>query len=294
MANSQGRRLGEIEEDLLGGGNPEEAAGQACPGQAQFVMGQPQPPSRDASRPPSRQSSQQQNRKRGMNYTPCEVDFLLDLVEEHLPLGGQMWEQVLNEHNSAFPQTSRDLASIKKKFQDLHKKKVPTGDPSIPPDVLRAKRIHQKILAQNAAADISEENGGFAGVVSGIQSARAASADEMASSGNETPRLDRAMGGKRKAQSSQSFLEAYLAAQQIAAEREREDRKEERRRRDREDRRFREMFMTTLAAGIGVLSKFAPPNSKEDEGEGNDFARKLLGQSKRQKRCDSESDEESN
>ena len=209
-------------------------------------------------------------------------------MEEHLPLGGQARELVLNEHNSAIPQSSRGAASIKKKFQDLHKKKVPTGDPSIPPDVLRAKRIHQKILAQNAAADISEENGGFAGVASAIQGARSASTDEVASSSNETPRLDRAIGGKRKAQSSQSFLESCLAAQQMAADRDREERKEERRRRDREDRRFREMLMTTLAAGIGVLSKFAP---KEDEG--NDFAQKLLDQSKRRKPDDSDSSGES-
>lgn len=190
--------------------------------------------------------------RRGVNYTADEVNVLLDLVEKHLPLGGQMWEQVATEHSVSYPQTDRDAASLRKKFQDLYKKKVPTGDPHIPADVKRAKLLQQQILAQNAAADISQENGGFQGVAQSIAAARVSG---ETASGNDTDsnatnhRLDgtRPMISRRRSPvnqgNSQNLMEMFLIQQQMQAERDREERRES-----------REMWMTMLAAGLGALS----------------------------------------
>jgi len=188
-------------------------------------------------------SSRMTQKKRGPNFSLTEVEHMLDVVEKHMPLGGEMWEKVANEHALSHPSNERDAASVKKKFQDLHKKKIPTGDPNIPREVRRAKLIQQKILAANAAADISQENGGIQGVVTGIARARANVAAGAEQSESESSRLDgtQPMTTRRRSPNHgpQDFMQMFLMQQQMQAERDREERRES-----------REMWMGLLAAVI--------------------------------------------
>ncbi len=82
-----------------------------------------------------------------------EIDSLLDLLEEHLPIASIEWERIENLHKCNFPTEDRTRESLKRKFQDLYRSKIPTGNPSMPNNIRRAKRIHQLIEQRiNASA----------------------------------------------------------------------------------------------------------------------------------------------
>lgn len=54
-----------------------------------------------------------------------------------------------------FAHRDRNVDGIKRKFAALHRKKIPTGDPLMPPEVKRAKHIRFKITER---ADLGEGN----------------------------------------------------------------------------------------------------------------------------------------
>ena len=81
--------------------------------------------------------------KRGVGYSQMEIDTLLDLVEEHLPISNIEWERIEHLHKCNFPGENRTKESLKRKFQDLYRTKIPTGDPHIPPHIKRAKKFNK-------------------------------------------------------------------------------------------------------------------------------------------------------
>ncbi len=46
--------------------------------------------------------------------------------------------------------------SLKRKFKELHNKKIPTGDPLCPPAIRRAKRVRYLIIDKMDASDLNE------------------------------------------------------------------------------------------------------------------------------------------
>ena len=70
--------------------------------------------------------------KRGTGYSQVELDSLLNLLEQHLPISGTEWDRVEAAHKVKFPLEDRSRDSLKCKFQDLYRTKIPTGDPFIP------------------------------------------------------------------------------------------------------------------------------------------------------------------
>ena len=87
--------------------------------------------------PPSRS-------KRGVGYSQIEVDSLLDLLEEHLPVCNAEWRQIADLHKCNFPAKDCSVDSLKRKYQDLYRVKMPSGDPFMPADVRRAKEIQKR------------------------------------------------------------------------------------------------------------------------------------------------------
>ena len=81
------------------------------------------------------------SKKRGPSYSKEEVDTLLCIVYQKLPIGQDDWDGVYEEHLSRWPDTDRDVLSLRRKFNQLANKKVPTGDPNCPPHVREAKQI---------------------------------------------------------------------------------------------------------------------------------------------------------
>ena len=67
-------------------------------------------------------------------------------VVEIVPVGNPEWERIWEKHNSCYPNQDRTVESLKRKFQELVKKKMKTGDPNCPPHVRFAKRIYRKIV----------------------------------------------------------------------------------------------------------------------------------------------------
>lgn len=63
--------------------------------------------------------------------------------------------QAYTDYADANMRQQRDSESLKSKFDRPHATKKPTGDPSCPPHVCRAKHILRDILDRAAAADLS-------------------------------------------------------------------------------------------------------------------------------------------
>ncbi len=66
---------------------------------------------------------------KGITYSQEEVDNFLDELE-----------RVAEIHLSRYPDQQRSVDSLKRKFKELHNKKIPTGDPLCPPAVRRCVR----------------------------------------------------------------------------------------------------------------------------------------------------------
>ena len=97
-----------------------------------------------------------QRRRVNVNYTPDELISVLHIMEEILPIGPNEWQLVADNHAENY--TRRDVTNIRRKWQVLHRMKIPTGDPEIPEEVRIAKRIHFKI---GLKADLGTEKDTF-------------------------------------------------------------------------------------------------------------------------------------
>ena len=75
----------------------------------------------------------QRQKPRGLGYTQEETETLLSCIHEVIPIGPQDWENVLLKHNQHFPDTARDVPSIRRKYNKLQSTRIPTGDPNCPP-----------------------------------------------------------------------------------------------------------------------------------------------------------------
>ena len=100
-------------------------------------------------------------KKRGMGFSQTELDSLLDVIEEILPIGMGEWDDVERQHHSMYPDRDRNRDALRRKFAKLYLKKIPTGDPKCPPEVRRAKRIYELIKNKTDSSD--GEGGGAAG-----------------------------------------------------------------------------------------------------------------------------------
>jgi hypothetical protein len=106
---------------------------------------------------------------KGTNYSLDEIDSLLDLIEDELPISATLWENIQKSHLSRYPDQRRGVDSIKRKFKELYSKRVKTGDPNCPQEVCRAKRLRHQIIESMNASDLntvvagSEEQGSESG-----------------------------------------------------------------------------------------------------------------------------------
>ena len=77
---------------------------------------------------------------RGLAFRKEEVNFLLEVMEDILPISSMEWEDVERRHNERYATNERTKETLKRKFQNLYLKRVPTGDPTMPPEVRWAKK----------------------------------------------------------------------------------------------------------------------------------------------------------
>ena len=92
-------------------------------------------------------------KKRSMGFTQIEIDNMLGIIEKVLPVGGEEWKRVADLHLLIFPEQCRTKESIKRKYQGLYRKQMPSGDPYCPTDVRYAKQINEKVKRKMELSD---------------------------------------------------------------------------------------------------------------------------------------------
>ena len=93
--------------------------------------------------------------RRGKGFTKAETTTLLKAVERILPIDAEGWTEVHEIFNSKH--SSRGVEGLKRKFNKLTNKPVPTGNPNIPEDVKLAKSIQGKLFRRSGATNLSDE-----------------------------------------------------------------------------------------------------------------------------------------
>ena len=101
--------------------------------------------------------------RRGFKFTVVEIEHLLETIEDVIPIGNPDWKRIWQEHSARYPTKERTSESLKRKFQELARKKIPTGDPNCPPYVRDAKQIFYKIVqatdGSTGGSDVDEDFG---------------------------------------------------------------------------------------------------------------------------------------
>ncbi|KAG2343749.1 hypothetical protein BDR05DRAFT_999671 [Suillus weaverae] len=95
------------------------------------------------------------------NYSSADIKFLLDLVEDELPLGQKGWQvihskfmQWANHHG----RLQRKATSLETKFKQFVKTTKPTGDGVCPPDVTRAHELNVCINERAGTCDLNNSD----------------------------------------------------------------------------------------------------------------------------------------
>ncbi len=82
--------------------------------------------------------------KKKENYWVPEIESLIEVVDEMLPVTGTEWDAIFEHHYTFFPEFSRTGQSLKRKFNSFAKRSGPLGDPNRPPYVRKAKTVKKK------------------------------------------------------------------------------------------------------------------------------------------------------
>ena len=97
---------------------------------------------------------------RGRNgFSQGEMDNLIELLQEHLPLCKDEWDMDSRLHETRYPCQRRNSDSLRRKCSPLCRTTVPTRDPSIPP-VLKAKAIREELMERADIGDSGESDDG--------------------------------------------------------------------------------------------------------------------------------------
>jgi hypothetical protein len=84
-------------------------------------------------------------RGRSADYSKEETLHFLNIAASIKPADLPGWQRVLQEHNLTYAHMNRTADSLRRKFNQLNGKKIPTGDPKCPEQVRLAKRVKLSI-----------------------------------------------------------------------------------------------------------------------------------------------------
>jgi hypothetical protein len=93
----------------------------------------------------------------GPRFTTAELEHLNESVESVLPLGPMEWEEVAELHAELYPTLNHCSTNLKCKFKEMYNSTVPTGDPTCPPHIQRAKQIFILIQDRSDANNLEGE-----------------------------------------------------------------------------------------------------------------------------------------
>ena len=97
-------------------------------------------PQAQSHRPRPQVAPAAQQRGRGRGFTSASVDVMLDLAEEHLPVGQQMWDELALKFNEAIGENCAG-EDVRNKIKNLKNSRKPTADQTCPPQVRRETQI---------------------------------------------------------------------------------------------------------------------------------------------------------
>ena len=195
-------------------------------------------------------------------YHMAERIHFLNIMLEVLPIGPEQWAEVTSRHAETY--AGREVESLRRKYTELHRKNIPSGDPNIPEDIRLAKRIKYDI---GCKADIGGDEDSYD--VSRNTFGRESQAAEMnfgslppqaveaSHANNSSPSSTSTYRSRSKVTKPVDFMQVYQMQILQEAKERREDRrlKSEERREDRRDRNDDRVAMlelvTTVVAGIG-------------------------------------------
>ncbi|KAF9002267.1 hypothetical protein BDQ17DRAFT_1425930 [Cyathus striatus] len=95
------------------------------------------------------------------NYSPEDVELLLNVMEVLVPLGLKGWANVKCTYNNQaidLVHPHRSAKSLELKFKQLVKMMKPTGDAECPPHILKAHKINQAMNEKESTWDIDNED----------------------------------------------------------------------------------------------------------------------------------------
>ena len=99
----------------------------------------------------TRQSS---NPRSGViNYSSEECTALLQCIQAVLPIGNEQWQMVAELHGNQYSHCNRTAESIRRKFSALANVQPGSGNPTVPPLILRAKQIRKAINFKAGVTD---------------------------------------------------------------------------------------------------------------------------------------------
>ena len=94
--------------------------------------------------------------KTGKGFTKAKTTTLLETIEQILPIDAEAWNEVHGVFSSKH--TTHGVEGLKRKFNKLANKPVPTGNPNMPEDVKLAKSIKSKLFCRSGVTNLSEED----------------------------------------------------------------------------------------------------------------------------------------
>jgi hypothetical protein len=106
-------------------------------------------------------------RGRSADYSKEELLHFLNIGLSIQPTSQTEWNSVLDEHNIEYAHKNRTVESLRRKYAQLHRKKIPTGDPYCPEEVRLAKRLRYKIGKKADMGDGEEVMNLFDGALGG-------------------------------------------------------------------------------------------------------------------------------
>ena len=93
--------------------------------------------------------------RHGKGFMKAETTTLLKAIQQILPIDAEAWNEVHDVFNSKH--SPHGVKGLKRKFNKLINKPVPTGNPNMPEDVRLAKSIRNKLFCCSGVTNLSEE-----------------------------------------------------------------------------------------------------------------------------------------
>jgi hypothetical protein len=69
--------------------------------------------------------------KMGFEFTVAELKHMLIVIDDIFPIGNSDWAKVWQKHSAAYPTMERTAELVKRKFQELVRKKILLGTPTV-------------------------------------------------------------------------------------------------------------------------------------------------------------------